>query len=101
MNDHHNDIAEYLDEDTFRAIEALSPRPHWNDPPALDEALKAHEEEVWRLLQQPDTWIYVAGIAEVGEMLDRVLAEFAGSQEGWARRKAELIAGGRWTEIVY
>jgi ferredoxin--NADP+ reductase len=101
MNDHRNDISEYLDEETFRAIEALSPRPHWDEPPALEAALKAHEEEVWRLLQQPDTWTYVAGIAEVRDMLDRALAEFAGSDEGWARRKAELIAGGRWTEILY
>lgn len=101
MNDHQNDIAEYLDEETFRAIEALSPRPQWDEPPALDEALKAHEEEVWRLLQAPNTWVYVAGIADVREMLDRVLAEFAGSAESWARRKAELVAGGRWAEVVY
>jgi ferredoxin--NADP+ reductase len=101
MNDHQNDIAEYLDEATFRAIEALSPRPQWDEPPALDEALKAHEEEVWRLLQAPNTWVYVAGIADVRKMLDRVLAEFAGSAESWARRKAELVAGGRWAEVVY
>jgi hypothetical protein len=30
-----------------------------------------------------------------------VLTEFAGSDQEWARRKAELIAGGRWTEILY
>jgi len=101
MNDHQNDIAEYLDEATFTAIEALSPRPQWDEPPALDEALKAHEEEVWRLLQAPNTWVYVAGIADIREMLDRVLAEFAGSAESWARRKAELVAGGRWAEVVY
>jgi ferredoxin--NADP+ reductase len=101
MNDHQNDIAEYLDEETFRAIEALSPRPHWDEQPALADALKDHEEEVWRLLQSPSTHVYVAGIASLGETLDGVLAEFAGSREKWARRKAELIAGGRWTEVLY
>lgn len=101
MNDHRNDIAEYEDEDTFRAIEALSPRPHWDEPPALAEALRKHESEVWRLLQDPATWVYVAGVDPVRRELDTVLAEFAGSRENWLRRKAELVAGGRWTEVLY
>lgn len=101
MNDHENDIAEYEDEETFRAIEALSPRPHWDEPPALADALRAHEEEVWAWLQDPSTHVYVAGLESVAETLDEVLAEFAGSPEKWGRRKAELVAGGRWTEVVY
>jgi ferredoxin--NADP+ reductase len=101
MNEHRNDIAEYRDEETFRAIEALSPRPHWQEPPALADALRAHEEEVWAWLQDPSTYVYVAGIASVSDTLDDVLAEFAGSPEKWARRKAELVAGGRWTEVIY
>jgi hypothetical protein len=30
-----------------------------------------------------------------------VLGRIAGSPESWARRKAELAAGGRWVELVY
>jgi ferredoxin--NADP+ reductase len=101
MNDHRNDIAEYEDEETFRAIEALSPRPHWDEPPALADALRAHEQEVWSWLEKPSTYVYVAGIEAVGDTLDSVLAEFAGSPDKWARRKAELIAGGRWTQVLY
>ena len=101
MNDHRDDIAEYQDEETFRAIEALSPRPHWDEPPALADALRAHQAEVWAWLQDPSTYVYVAGLASIGETLDHVLAEFAGSPEKWARRKAELVAGGRWTEVIY
>jgi ferredoxin--NADP+ reductase len=101
MNDHQNDIAEYEDEETFRAIEALSPRPHWDELPALADALRAHEQEVWAWLQDPSTYVYVAGLESVSETLDEVLAEFAGSPEKWARRKAELVAGQRWTEVIY
>ncbi len=101
MNDHQNDMAEYLDEETFQAIEALSPRPHWDEPPALDDALRAHEQEVWGLLSAPDTYVYVAGLESVRDTLDQVFAEMAGSAEKWARKKAELVAGGRWTELVY
>ena len=56
---------------------------------------------MWRLLQSPSTYVYVAGLAAVGEMLDKVLAQFAGTPDKWARRKAELVAGGRWTEVLY
>jgi ferredoxin--NADP+ reductase len=101
MNDHQNDIAEYLDEDTFRAIEALSPRPHWDEPPALADALQAHEAEVWAMLEKPTTCVYVAGLSSLRDALDAAFAEMAGSPEKWARRKAELVAGGRWTELCY
>ena len=101
MNDHKNDIAEYLDEETFRAIEALSPRPHWDEPAALDDALRAHEEEVWELAQDPNTYFYIAGHEPVRDALDGAFAEMAGSREKWARKKAELVAGRRWTEVVY
>jgi len=33
--------------------------------------------------------------------LDKAFTEIAGSQQKWARRKAELSAGGRWVELLY
>jgi ferredoxin--NADP+ reductase len=33
--------------------------------------------------------------------LDIAFADMAGSAEKWQRRKAELIAGQRWTELIY
>jgi ferredoxin--NADP+ reductase len=101
MNDHRNDFAQYLDEDTFEAFAAVSPRPHWEDPVALDAALEAHAEEVWALLQAPDTYVYLAGLARVEDGLDVLFRKLAGSAEKWERRKAELIAGGRWREVLY
>jgi ferredoxin--NADP+ reductase len=100
-NQERDDFALYYDEETFEAIDALSPRPHWGDPIGWDDALEARSAELWALLLQPRTYVYVAGLESIGERLDQVLARIAGSDEEWQRRKAELIAGERWLELLY
>lgn len=100
-NEARDDFAQYMDAATFQAIEALSPRPAWSEPVDFQAALSAHREEVWRLLREPDTHVYLAGVAALAAALDSALAEVAGSSGAWQRRKAELLAGGRWTELLY
>ena len=100
-NDALDDFAQYYDLDTFEAIEALSPRPHWTDEIAWDQAVDARREELWRWFSEPKTWVYVAGLESVRAELDRAFAKVAGSEEAWARRKAEMTAGGRWVELLY
>lgn len=101
MNDRQNDFANYYDEETFKAFEAVSPRPHFDEPVALEEALEKNGAEVWELLLKPDTHVYVAGLETVREMLDRAFSRIAGSPDKWRKRQAELKAGGRWSEIIY
>jgi len=101
MNDEKDDLAQYMDRDTFEAFRALSPRPDWGAPIAWDEALEARGGELWELLGSPKTFVYVAGLEKMLSELDRVFAKLAGSKEKWERRKAELVAGGRWVELVY
>jgi len=101
QNDEQNDFAQYYDRGTFEAFQALSPRPSWADPIAWDYAIEARSEELWEMLGSPKTFVYVAGLEKSMADLDRVLGRIAGSPESWARRKAELAAGGRWVELVY
>ncbi len=101
MNNKKNDFANYYDEETFEAFEALSPRPHWSDPIALDYALEQRSEEILGMLNKPKTRIYVAGYEKIEHLLDKAFATILGSEEEWKRRKAELKAGGRWQEIIY
>jgi ferredoxin--NADP+ reductase len=101
QNDERDDFAQYVDRATFEAFQALSPRPSWADPIAWDYAIEARSAELWEMLQSARTWVYVAGHEPALADLDRVLARVAGSPEEWARRKAELRAGGRWVELVY
>ncbi len=101
MNDKQNDFVNYYDEDTFKAFAAISPRPHMDDPIPLEEALEKHSKEVWEMVQKPDTYVFVAGLDKMIEPLDKAFSKMAGSEEKWKRRKAELVAGKRWKELIY
>lgn len=101
MNDHRNDLANYFDEATFQAFQAISPRPHWGDTADLVQALQLHKQEVWDMLCSHNTFVYIAGLSVINNMLDKAFSEMAGSSDKWQRRKQELIAGRRWTELLY
>jgi ferredoxin--NADP+ reductase len=101
MNEEKDDFSQYYDRDTFEAFKALSPRPNWADPIAMDYALEERSEEILSMLDSPKTRVYVAGRADILETLDRVFIHMIGSSEQWARRKAELKAGQRWVELIY
>ncbi len=101
MNEHRDDFALYYDEDTFEAFSALSPRPNWADPIAWDYCLEARSEEILDMLDDAKTHVFVAGLESVRDELDEVFGRMVGSEERWQRRRAELVAGGRWTELLY
>ena len=101
MNEERDDFAQYYDRDTFLAFKALSPRPHWSDPIAWDEAIAARGVEVWTMLLDYKTYVFVAGLEGIRNHLDEVFATIVDSPEQWQRRKAELEAGGRWIELLY
>jgi ferredoxin--NADP+ reductase len=101
LNEKDGDLVNYYDQQTFKAFHALSPRPHWSDPIALDEALVKQSKELLKLLSQSNTYIYIAGYDMVKPKLEKAFAEILGSEEAWALRKAELMAGKKWAEIIY
>jgi ferredoxin--NADP+ reductase len=101
MNDLKNDFANYYDEQTFKAFEAVSPRPYMDDPVALAQTFEQNRDEVWDMILSPQTNVYVAGLEAVLELLDEAMEKLAGSEEEWQRRKAELVAGERWQELIY
>lgn len=101
MNDLQNDFAQYYDHSTFEAIAAFSQRPHWTDAIDWHGALASRGEEIWNLLADSKTYVYLAGLEEIRDELDSVFREIAGSAEKWSRRRAELVAGKRWVELLY
>ncbi|MEZ5063611.1 MAG: ferredoxin-NADP reductase [bacterium] len=101
MNDVRDDFTQYYDHDTFEAFRALSPRPSWADPIAWDYAIEQRAAELWDMLGSPHTYVYVAGLEKMRPELDRVFASIADSPQDWERRKAELMAGRRWVELLY
>ncbi|MEM7550434.1 MAG: ferredoxin-NADP reductase [Bacteroidota bacterium] len=101
LNDHDGDLTNYYDEETFKAFHALSPRPHMNDPIALDKAIEERASEIMEMLNKVNTRIYVAGYEKIRDVLDTAFSNILGSREAWLNRKAELIAGKKWMEIIY
>lgn len=101
LNDRANDFAQYYDDKSFEAFTALSARPEWSDSFTWDETIGERGEELWSMLGDINTYVYVAGLEKMRDELDKVFAKVAGSPDRWERRKAELIAGKRWVELLY
>ncbi len=101
LNDKDGDLTNYYDEETFEAFHAISPRPQWSDPIALDSLIEGRTEEILELLKQSNTYIFVAGHEKINENLDKAFSNILGSKEKWLTRKAELIAGKKWAEVIY
>ena len=101
MNDVNKDIALYYDQDTFRAFEALSPRPHLNEPPALDSVLADNAGEIWDMIQNTKTHVYLAGLVNAAEKFDKGMTAAAGSEQAWREKRAELVAQNRYAELLY
>lgn len=96
-----DDFALYYDRETFEAVNALAKRPGWSDATDWGSVMHERSEELGRLLSEPSTYVYVAGLEKIIDELDLVLAEIAGSNQTWFRWKEDLKAEGRWVELVY
>ena len=85
----------------FSPVEVVSPRPAWGDPEDLAGAIGSQQDAVWKLLQEPEVHVYMAGLTRVGEEFDAALSKAAGGADAWNARKAELKAAGRWMSLLY
>lgn len=101
MNDENNDLASYFDQPTFKAFQAISPRPAFDAPVALDKALEQNAAEVWEMIQRRNTRVFVAGTTNMLETIDKAMSVLAGSQQTWMAVRAKLVASGRWSEVLY
>jgi ferredoxin--NADP+ reductase len=101
MNNKRDDFTNYYDEETFKAFRALSPRPNWADPIAWDFAIEDRADEIWKMLDDEHTYVYVAGQKRIRDALDELFGEMAESGAVWAKKKAALAEQGRWVELLY
>lgn len=100
-NDELDDFALYYDRETFEAFDALSKRPGWTDKTDWGTALHQRGEELCKLLSDPSTYVYIAGLEKIRDELEDVLADVAGSEQKWLLWKSDLEAEGRWIELLY
>ncbi len=100
-NDYKKDLGLYYNEASFQAFEAVSPRPHFNVPAALDRLLIENTPEIWYMLQDPRTYVYVAGLVEVAQEFEKSMIAMAGYEQTWHELRDELIAQKRYAELLY
>lgn len=102
QNDIRNDLANYYDQETFQAFEGLSHRP-WMDreDTGLSQVLEDNAEEIWELMQDPGTHVYLAGLPKTAQDFYKVMAKMAGSEARWRWMREEMIEQQRWSELLY
>ena len=101
MNDENSDLANYFDQPTFKAFQAVSPRPALGAPVALGAVLEQNAAEVWDMLQRPNTRVFVAGTANLLPVVEQAMIALAGSGADWLRVENSLKSSGRWSEVLY
>lgn len=101
-NELKNDMDKYYDRETFQAFEGLSKRP-WMDrnDDGLSDLLKENADEIWELLQNPKTHLYLAGLERTREHFDEVMLSVAGSTARWNWMVEEMKEQNRWSELLY
>lgn len=101
MNDENKDLAQYVYQPTFKAFQAISPRPAFDAPVDLDKALAQNAAEVWEMLQDAQTHIYLAGVDDMLPRVEQALVDMAGSRQAWEKIRDDLKASRRWHEVLY
>lgn len=101
MNERNNDLANYYDEATFEAYQAISPYSYADVNETLGKSLTQNGAKTWVLMQMPNTYVYLAGLQKQVAVFDKVMSEQAGSAANWQALKGRLQAEGRWAELTY
>jgi ferredoxin--NADP+ reductase len=100
-NDVEGDLSNYYDEASFKAFGAMISRPRASDSDMLKAAVEGHAAEVWELMQDPSTYVYLSGLGKVAKAFDKVMEKVAGGAGIWTEFKEKLRSQGRWSELVY
>ena len=101
MNEQNKDITNYYDEETFKAFSEVMSRPLSGEDEALDRSITAHAQEAWELIQQPNTYVCIAGLTKVIPSMDKVFSELVGSEQAWKDLVQKMIDEGRWSQLFY
>jgi sulfite reductase alpha subunit-like flavoprotein len=101
MNNENSDLSLYYDQPTFKAFQAVSPRPALDAPVALDQAIEQNAAEVWEMMQSPNTHVFISGTAEMWPTVEKALVKIAGSRDAWSMARQKLADADLWTEVLY
>jgi len=101
MNDLNQDLTSYYDQTTFQAIQSLSKGVLKDESDALQNGIDDNAAEIWTLLQDPKTHVYLSGMKKIAAAFDASMTRVAGSEAKWEATKQSLINDKRWSELTY
>jgi ferredoxin--NADP+ reductase len=101
MNDINSDLANYYDQQTFQAIQALRPNILGDEADALSRSLHEKAADILGLLRDPKTYVYLAGMKKAAQAFDAAMATASGGSEAWNELKQGLVEAKRWSELTY
>ncbi len=101
MNDLNDDLANYYDEKTFQAFCGLESRPLSKASAGLERSIADNADEIWSLIQQPNTYVYLAGLKDVAKTFNTKMAEISGSENTWETLREKLTQENRLSELLY
>lgn len=100
-NEKNTDLSLYYDQATFKAFEGLSKRPWLDEGNAIEQTLHQHAKDIWQLIQDEHTYVYLAGLERISTALDEVMAKTIDSSSRWRWTRQDLTEHGRWFELLY
>jgi ferredoxin--NADP+ reductase len=98
----NNDLYGYYGHKTFQAFEGLSYSPwiHGEDS-GLTHVLEENARQIWELIQNPLTRIYICGLSKMVQKFEAILIKTAGSEARWRWTQREMIAQKRWSKLLF
>lgn len=94
------DEAQYFDEVSRRAFEALKTRYSAVASDAGGGA-SANRDALWRLMGQGQVYVYLAGYRHIAEAFDKSMEQHLRLPGRWSEAKAALKQTGHWREYLY
>ncbi len=101
MNDVNSDLTNYYSQESYEAFTAVAGRPLMGADEALQQGLEENAQAVWELMQEPNSHVYMAGLAKIADALEQVMVNHVGSQKAWDDMKHQLIREKRWSKLLY
>lgn len=101
MNDENNDIGQYMTQDTFKAIKALS-REEGEKKTYVQDQIALCKERIWPVIKEGHFSLYICGLKGLEAGVEAVLDGWA-QEEGldWNEMRDGYKKEGRWNIEVY
>ena len=101
-NEQLNDLAQYYDQKTYQSFLGINQRPWINrDSDGLSNILTENIQTIWELINQTNTYVYLAGLEKTLQQFSNILITQAGSSARWHWMLEEMKEQSRWAELIY